>query len=378
MPTIAECVRIVETTPNEQAILFYGPHGTGKSEVQKQIAERSGMVFKAFFLGQQSDVSDLLGLLAKDEENERSYHLFPEWFPRGEQPVYLLFDELNRAEGELLSAIMDLVLNRTFNGKPLPAGSRIVACINPPDESGKYDVNELDEALLSRFNCYAWTPSTEEWLEHAIKSGVHRMVVSYISKHPDRLERNIGKNSTNGSKQVSEWKSPDRRAWFKVSDWLNKNENFEFDEPDFTRLCISGLIGHSVAAHFMEHVRDTGRGLDIGKFLVCKNKKEKELMMEQIKQLTVQELSNVNMNIEMWFDNNTESLLENQLPTAFGKTVFGNVRDYIGIVPDDVSAEFASRIIESHNNSKDWGFAITVVIPSIVKRVISIKEAKAA
>ena len=112
------------------------------------------------FLGQMSDPGDLIGLPKFNEETGLTEFMPPFWFPIDDKPIVLFLDELNRARPELLQVIMDLALNRKLAGKPLPAGSRIISAVNYGDE---YEVNDLDPALVSRFNIYEFAPNANDF-----------------------------------------------------------------------------------------------------------------------------------------------------------------------------------------------------------------------
>lgn len=379
MPTIKECIRIIKSTPIEQAIMFYGPHGTGKSEVIKQNAIADNMVYKPFFLGQQCDASDLLGLLSKDEHSNRSVHLFPEWFPQDGKPVLLHFDELNRAKPELLSAIMDVVLNRTFNGKSLPDGSRIIATINPPDDSGTYDVEEMDAALLSRFNTYAWAPVYDDWRSYAVSIKVNEMVLAYLDKNPDHLD-SIGKRtSTNGKTTEKEWKSPDRRAWMKVSDFFNFNPNIEREDTAFAMTTISGIIGHIATSKFFDFIKDMKKGVDVKDILLADTEKKLNVQLEKVAKLNVQEQGMLNTNLAQWFSDNIDKMVDaKNIANDTGKMVMGNFRKYFDVINAEIAAEFVSRMAETITGEERWGKVLMKYLPTIVRRYTEFNQAKTA
>lgn len=379
MPTIKECIRIIKTTPKKQALMFYGAHGTGKSEVIKQVAEAEGLVYKVFFLGQQCDASDMLGLLAKDEENNRSVHLFPEWFPRDGKAVLLHFDEMNRGKPEMLSVIMDIVLTQTFNGRPLPEGSRIVATINPPDDSGTYDVEEIDAALLSRFNTYAWAPVYEDWRDYAVSIKTNELVVAYLDKNPDHLD-SIGKRtSTNGKTTEKEWKSPDRRAWMKVSDFLNFNPNIEREDMAFAMTSVSGIIGHIATSKFFDFVKDMKKGVDVKDILYADSDKKLKVQLDRVAKLNVHDQAILNNNFEQWFKDNADGLLNSDgTATDMGKMAMRNFRSCFDVVGAEVAAEFVTRVGSAVTADEKWGLTLMRFIPTIARRYVEVKQAQTA
>lgn len=163
-----ELVQLLDRTPSGHNIMLVGEHGIGKSEILSTYFSGKGMKVVALFLGQISDPGDLLGLPHKDEKSGRTEFMPPYWFPVDGVPVCLFLDELNRARPEILQTVMDLVLNRKLAGRSLPEGSRIVSAVN---EGEKYQLTDLDPALVSRFNIYEFRPTVQEWLLWAARRG---------------------------------------------------------------------------------------------------------------------------------------------------------------------------------------------------------------
>ena len=91
---IAEWIKILDKTPENQAIMAVGIHGTGKSEYIKNYYESKGYKVIMLFLGQMADAGDLIGLPDRStvtfkygtEEITQKITEFcpPKWFPRSE------------------------------------------------------------------------------------------------------------------------------------------------------------------------------------------------------------------------------------------------------------------------------------------------------
>ena len=238
---VKELMLLLDKTPNDQVILLKGSHGIGKSSILSSYYEAKGMKVVTFFLGQMSDPGDLIGL--PNKVGDKTEFLPPTWFPTDGEPIVLFLDELNRARPELLQAVMDLVLNKQLAGKRLPSGSIIVAAVNDGDE---YMVNDLDPALISRFNVYTFCPSPMEWLSWARDSGVDKRVISFLEQNSSWLD---------GDPDLKEQpeglvKTPDRRAWKKVSDFIVGNDHL----TGIDRIIISGIVGQRAATRFYSSV----------------------------------------------------------------------------------------------------------------------------
>ena len=240
-----------------------GKHGIGKSEIITRHFEDQGIPVIALFLGQMSDPGDLIGLPNKDEATGKTEFMPPYWFPTDDKPVVLFLDEMNRARPEILQSVMDLSLNRKLAGRSLPAGSRVIAAVNDGEE---YQLTDLDPALVSRFNVYFFSPTVGEWLFWAKQHGIDQRVVTFIEEHPDELEKNVDINKGTFDK------TPDRRAWVRVSGMLQASGNI----TDMNRLAkmITGIIGARSASMFIQSLNQsrmlTAREV-LHDFVACQN-----------------------------------------------------------------------------------------------------------
>ena len=232
-------LEVLEATPSSQNIMLMGKHGIGKSQILEKFFTSKGAKVVTLFLGQMSDPGDLIGIPHKNESEGKTEFLPPYWFPTDGKPVVLFLDELNRARPEVLQTIMDLALNRKLAGKSLPEGSRIISAVNNGEE---YQLTELDPALVSRFNIYEFVPSVDEWLLWANKNNIDERVIKYISANHSELDGNS--NTTDNCLE----KTPDRRAWQRVSDIILQKE--ELSEAH--KSIIAGIIGQKSANRFFD------------------------------------------------------------------------------------------------------------------------------
>lgn len=245
--TTKDLLEILRLTPARQNIMLVGRHGIGKSEILTDYFSQQGMRVVALFLGQMSDPGDLIGLPNKKEvltpsgeSVTRTEFIPPYWFPLDGKPICLFLDELNRARPEVLQTVMDLVLNRKLAGRQLPEGSRIISAVNAGDE---YQTTDLDPALVSRFNIYNFLPTPQEWLLWAESNGIDTRITTFLQNEPAWLDGNEGQKK---GIDTGLDKSPDRRAWQKVSDIIT-------DLPDLNethKRLIAGIIGPAATSRF--------------------------------------------------------------------------------------------------------------------------------
>lgn len=239
-----ELEEILENTPSTQNILLVGRHGIGKSEILTDHFENKGMKVVPLFLGQMADPGDLIGLPHFNAETHHTEYYPPYWFPLDDKPIVLFLDELNRARPELMQSVMDLALNRKLAGKKLPEGSQVIAAVNAGDE---YQVEDLDPALVSRFNVYFFNPSVADWISWAERNELDERIIYFIEEKPDFLD---GKGLSDEKEyENSLFKTPDRRAWKKVSDVVKNIPKLQENHVKF----IAGIIGKEAALAFIRY-----------------------------------------------------------------------------------------------------------------------------
>ncbi len=271
-----ELLRVLDVTPASHNIMLVGAHGIGKSEILTEYFEKKGLDVIPLFLGQMSDPGDLLGLPHKNEQTGKTEFMPPYWFPTDGKPVVLFLDELNRARPEILQTVMDLCLNRKLAGRSLPEGSRLISAINAGDQ---YQLTDLDPALASRFNILNFRPTAQEWLLWAEKNGVDRRVTEFIREHQEWLDHNP---DTKEGADTGLDKTPDRRAWKRVSDIiLNEKELGGV----MTKI-ISSVVGPRAASAFLSDVGN--RKIISGREIVLKFDSVKSVLKDyQLHQLSV-------------------------------------------------------------------------------------------
>lgn len=241
-----ELQKILDRTPASQNIMLVGRHGIGKSEILTNYFRGKGMRVVTLFLGQMSDPGDLIGLPHRDEATGHTEFMPPYWFPTDGAPVALFLDELNRARPEVLQTIMDLALNRRLAGRSLPDGSRLISAVNDGEE---YQLTDLDPALVSRFNVYAFRPTRAEWLLWASQSGLDKRVIGFISENGEWLD---GTTDSTPQMDMGLEKTPDRRAWRKVSDLIAPLPSLDNTDAK----AVAGIVGSAAAAKFMAYASE--------------------------------------------------------------------------------------------------------------------------
>jgi len=335
-----ELYQVLELTPPEQNILLAGRHGIGKSEIITHFyRQHQNLTVIPFFLGQMSDPGDLIGLLHKDEATGRSVFLPPYWWPDEDQAVVLFLDELNRARPEILQAVQDLTLNRTLAGKALPAGSIVIAAVNTGEE---YQLTELDPALVSRFNLYEFAPTVEDWLLWASEYNVDPRVLTFIQQHSEHLDGDRA-DADMAIATAGLLKTPDRRAWAKVSDFVRNHKTLE--EIHFK--LIAGMVGSRACLAFRQSLA-AQQSLSPEQLLLQFSKH-----CSKLKALEIHGFANLNEQILLWLN-------AGRCPEKKGDNARKNLLSYLQYLKkakqQEAIAQFAS-LIQSPKFDEAMAFA---------------------
>jgi len=363
MPDIKETMAIIEATPDDQAILLEGKHGIGKSECVRTYFEGKGYRVVTKFLGQLADAGDLIGLPRHTEDPESGVvhtdFAPPTWWPMTmEENVILFLDELNRGKPEVMQCIMDMVLNRRLNDRKLPTKCRIIAAMNPVSDDGYYEVEELDPALLDRFNRYDFLPSVNEWLDWATKAKCHKFVIGFIAKHPNHLdpETSAKAGAERNTIQAS------RRSWKRVSDILNKNPNLNVHTMRDTFL---GILGPKSTSVFTKYVKEEGKGLDAAKVIL----KYSKTIENTLKSLDIQTVTQLNREIAIWFKEQEKDI---KLSKQLGANTTKNLQKYLNTIQPEAMAEFFDLLSRSNTDGETWPQTLLNLNPNLAEKFFKI------
>lgn len=337
---------ILDNTPAEQNIMLVGKHGIGKSRILEDYFSKKGSRVVTLFLGQMSDPGDLIGLPEKNEKTGKTDFMLPYWFPIDDEPVVLFLDELNRARPEVLQTIMDLTLNRKLAGKSLPKGSRIISAVNNGNE---YQLTDLDPALVSRFNIYEFSPTVQDWLDWAEKSGLDKRIIDFISENPEYLD---GDGSTSES---SLERSPDRRSWERTSDIIKKFPELD----DLHKPIVSGIIGAQVTSLFFKFVR--ANDIPSARAILCDDFSEAEKKLEKLSPVDFTQVNNSIFNF----------IESKNYGDEQKKSIPQNLEKYIDFMSEKKSRETFSHFISliSAKNFPETLFFISSECKSVYRKI---------
>lgn len=134
---------------NDLNIIVSGLAGTGKTSILTEAARQLGLNMQYYSAATLDPYTDLVGIPVPNHETKSVEYFRPKAIDEAE---VVFFDEANRADPKTLNTLFELIQFRSINGEKLPKLKCVVAAINPND--GNYTVDDLDPALLDRFDMF--------------------------------------------------------------------------------------------------------------------------------------------------------------------------------------------------------------------------------
>lgn len=171
-------------------ICIWGEHGTGKTDIVKQLAEH-GVVDHVIDLpiAQIEEMGDFHGLPVISEQDGRVVTVTapPSWVPPEDDKriIVLLIDDFNRADVRIIRGLMQLLQNHAMITWRLPSKCTIVLTANP-EEAG-YIVTTLDQAMLTRMHHITLKTEFRAWLRWAEAHKVDGRVIGFIARYHEQL-----------------------------------------------------------------------------------------------------------------------------------------------------------------------------------------------
>jgi hypothetical protein len=234
---ISICIR------NREPVLLVGKPGVGKTDIASQAA----MEAEADLIVTHpvvSDPTDYKGLPWKNEGSDVA-----DFLPFGdlarmihaERLTVVLIDDLGQGAPAVQAAIMQLVLARQINGKPISDNVVFIAATNRrADRAG---VQGLLEPLKSRFvSIIEVETSVDDWTEWAFQNEIPAELVAFIRTRPELL------NKFEPTADLTN--SPSPRTWSHVAKLFNMGLPKRLQLPAF-----SGAVGDGAAAEFIGYLR---------------------------------------------------------------------------------------------------------------------------
>ncbi|MBP3324798.1 MAG: AAA family ATPase [Coprococcus sp.] len=233
-------------TPFKQfpSVMLWGPPGVGKSQGVREIArviesetDKKVVITDVRLL--LFNPVDLRGIPTANEDKTLAVWLKPKIFQMDDckDVVNILFlDEISAAPPSVQSAAYQITLDRMVGEHKLPDNCIVIAAGNRvTDKSVAYN---MPKALANRLCHFEIKGDSKSWHDWALKSGVHKYVISYLEYNSGALMR------FDSSGTSLAFATP--RSWEMVSNILNTvSDNIVEVYP-----MIIGCVGHNTASNF--------------------------------------------------------------------------------------------------------------------------------
>lgn len=231
-------------------VFIWGPPGVGKSALVREFADAVGLPCVSL-LGSQLAPEDIIGV--PQIEDGRSRFCPPTMIARDE-PYCLFLDELNACSHEVQKAFYSLILERRVGEFQLPAGTIVIGAGNRAEDAAI--TRPMSSALVNRLVHVQLRASARDWLDWAGRSGVHELVVSYVTQRSDHLWAKPPKHE-------EPFSTP--RAWDMLSNaLLAYGDAVTLDEIN---VLASGLLTPAHARQFVAFAKLREREHDLGAIL---------------------------------------------------------------------------------------------------------------
>jgi hypothetical protein len=349
--------------PADISVLIRGDHGIGKSQSVYQLASHFGLPMVERRLSQMSE-GDMIGLPKLDDKVTK--FMPPDWYMKAcTEPVCLFLDELNRATPEVMQAAFQIVLDRTLNGHKLHEGTRVYAAINT---NGKYQVNEMDPALLDRFWATDLEPVDEDWFAWASTevtrkdaSGkevkgtrINRVLIDFIKKHPKVLWTGKVENGD---------VAPSPRSWDRLDHIYRTAGNLMDQDVQGNReleqtiysLAV-GMVGLETARSLVDYVKTLDR--QVTALDILDNFEKNKAKIEGLGQ-------------EKW-NICIDKIAEYVKDKLITKKQSENLGKFVGILPDELVIHIWTCVVNTTNSSDVRDKNISTMKGDIVPHIIRV------
>lgn len=215
IPDVKNTMKFLYDNPSTAHIpvMIVGESGIGKSEIVHQIAEENKW---------ECVEIRLAGLLAEDmrgipqvetwsdiRSKKELTNVYQGEKPRivfrlisslkrvfdSEGPGILFFDEVNRAQPDVLQAIFQLLGQRKIDDNHLADGWHVAAAINP-SENGNYIVNQLDPAFKRRTMIIHAKADYHGFIKYAEKTEYNKSTIKFLLENSEYFNKKVNDDIT--------------------------------------------------------------------------------------------------------------------------------------------------------------------------------------
>jgi hypothetical protein len=281
--------------PLDSPILIRSDHAKGKSEIVAQFAREKGLRLIDFRLGQM-EVGDILGLPYKKcascgtvlEGNAKccdrmvvvtTYAPPLLLAPAFTEPCVLFFDELNRGTKDVQQTVFQLLDSRRYHDFTLHPGTYVIAAVNQDLE--KYNVTEMDPALITRFATVDFEPTVDEWIERGRVTGTLDEDIIFVIGTNQQYADPPQKKRSGAESLEDDLTNPhcNRRGWTRFSKVYSKLKH-EKPLSELREICAL-FVGRDAAVFFETQVKEFRKTLQESEANTLKGKEVMNMVIEK-------------------------------------------------------------------------------------------------
>ena len=228
-------------------VMGWGPVGTGKSEIVRQVAKELEIGYIDTRISQLTE-TDTRGL--PDIKDGKSTFALPDWFPNeerdGKRGIWVLdefYSGLPSVQVALYSALNQG--ERYVGDGGMPDGWTIIALSNRPQDGASVH-GRIDSATGTRWHSqYNLLPEINSFTEWAYGNGIDETVIAFLNFKQELLHEFPDGGIPKGRTILA---CP--RSWTYVSKTLSLGL-----DPVLEHISIEGSVGKAVAAEFVAFKR---------------------------------------------------------------------------------------------------------------------------
>lgn len=203
--------------------LVLGPVGAGKTAMAREHAAHHDLTLCSINSGENSDATDLSGVpvpsmirhLAESgtaAEKRDAGMAYMTWVLNRyaamacTYPVFLFFDDLDKAPPPVQSAMLGICGNRMFRDTPIHPHTLIMGAGNRVSDDKH--AGEISESLRTRMTIVTLEPDVNSFVEYGVRTKeIHDVVLGYVQYKPEHLHQVIEAAA----------RFPTPRGWWEVS-----------------------------------------------------------------------------------------------------------------------------------------------------------------
>lgn len=349
-----------------------GPTGAGKTAMAEMEASEFTLPLRAINNGENSDPTDVSGvpvptmirklmLEGTDGEKKEAAAHYMEWVLNRyaaeacETPVFLFFDDLDKAPPPVQGALLGILGNRQFRDKKIHKHT-LIMCAGNRVEDDMY-ANQISESLRTRATIIEMRPDVVSFCEYGTTSGkIHPIVMGFLQYKPDYLHKWMD--------GVTRFPTP--RGWREASVHMNEfpdpfEDLFGSGTKDNWRQIVAEKCGAPVSKDFWGWFKiirqiDVKELLETGKInkimLVDDEKKPVDKRMAQFaaifaiaSELNTKGVKKTHVGLDYIFDSSNKDGIEKEMRIALAVQLSRPARTEIGKLFPKAANELLSQIV---------------------------------